>query len=95
MDQQDATLAAAAQDITLGLPQDTASWGPQLENHLDLTLFFEQVVFNLIPSIIFIICAIYYVRRVWNAPRVAKSGNLFWFKLVSYSSSSYNPSCEP
>lgn len=71
------------QDITSGLANDLGSWGPQLGPYFDFTLFFEQIVFDVIPSTLFIICVPYYLWKVCTAPKLAKAGNLFWLKLVS------------
>lgn len=69
--------------IPSDLPQDVTSFG-QLGPYFDLTLRFEHIVFDLIPSCLFIFCVPYYVFRIFGSPKLSVAGKLFWFKIVSH-----------
>lgn len=69
---------------------DDTAWGPQLGHSFDFTLRFEQTVFTLIPSCAFILCSPYYIWKVYRGARLARSGYLFWLKLVCWAATTFS-----
>lgn len=68
-------------DITTGLPQDKI-WGAQLRTYFDFTLYFEQAILLLVPSVLFILCFPHYIRTVMRKKPVVRRSLLLWAKLV-------------
>lgn len=68
--------------IPVGLPQDLAG-GPLLDDYYDFTLAFEQIVFTLIPAILFILCTPYYLIKLIIQSQVVDSSLLVWIRVVS------------
>ena len=64
------------------LSNDT-SFGPQLGQQFDFTLSFEQAIFVILPSALFLVISAGYVSRRIKRPAVVRPGLLLWLKLVS------------
>lgn len=56
--------------------------GPQFDSSFDFTLSFEDVVFSIIPTSIFVCCLPHYILKAKRSARVSRAGYLFWAKLV-------------
>lgn len=59
------------------------SFGPQLQGQFDFTLLFEQTIFTILPSGLFLIVSSVYVYQLSQKPVRVRSGLLLWLKLVS------------
>ena len=58
-------------------------FGPHLPGTFDFTILFEQSIFSLLPTALFIIVAPFRIFHLYHHETRVKAGTLLWSKLVS------------
>lgn len=60
---------------------DDTSFGPRLLGRFDFTLLFEHTIFQIVPSVLAIFAAVFYVYKIFRATAIVRSGALLYIKL--------------
>lgn len=71
---------------TFAMADCDAKFGPKVDTacrSFDFTLYFEDVVFTVVPSAIFIILAFFSILRLLTQKNTVKTTALLWLKLVN------------
>ncbi|KAJ6443435.1 Cyclic peptide transporter [Purpureocillium lavendulum] len=60
-----------------------AAFGPQLTNHFDFTLVFEQSILSIGPSVVLLLASAVRITLLSKRPFTFRTSNLLWAKLVN------------
>jgi hypothetical protein len=58
------------------------TFGPRFPHEFDLTLRFQHIFLTIIPSLVFILAALCYLRYYTRQSACTRSGGLKWVELV-------------
>jgi hypothetical protein len=60
------------------------AFGPRFPHEYDLTLQFEHIFLTILPSVVFILVALCYLRNYARQPTYTRAGGLKWVELVRF-----------
>lgn len=62
-------------------PEMDTHWGPQLPGHFDFTLYFQHIMFKIVPGIFTLLAVPFYIRKSLRYPQLVRPGALLFCKL--------------
>ena len=60
------------------------AFGPRFPNSFDFTLRFEHIILAIVPSLVFMLLALCYLRYYFRQPVYTRNGGLKWVEVVRF-----------